>query len=56
MLGIEATRWYVSTEQSLTFLMDNICKNVDNGKLTEEMFINLSKTFNTLGHPKLIIK
>ena len=36
--------------------MDNICKNVVNGKLAEAMFINLSKTFNTLGHPKLIVK
>ena len=56
MLVIEVVRWYLSTEQALTFLMDNICKNVDNGKLTEAMLIKLPKTFNTLWHPKLIAK
>ena len=56
-MGIETgANWYHSTELAQTFLLDNICKNIGNGKITKAMFIDLSKVFNTLGHGKLIVK
>ena len=46
----------MSTELAAALFLDNICKNVDQGHLVGAVFIDLSKAFDTISHPKLIAK
>jgi exonuclease III len=43
-----------STELAVTIFMDSIRKNMDQGKLTGAIFIDLSKAFDTLSHSQII--
>ena len=45
-----------STELASTLLIDDIKKQVDQGKFVGALFIDLSKAFDTLGHDTLISK
>ena len=49
-------RWKMSTELAATLFLDNIRKNVDKGYMVGATFVNLSKAFDTINHPKLIAK
>jgi hypothetical protein len=43
-----------STETAVTLFLDKIRKNMDSGKLTGAIFIDLSKAFDTLNHNQII--
>ena len=45
-----------STELATTLFIDDIRKEIDQGKMTGAVFIDLSKAFDTLGHSTLISK
>ena len=45
-----------STEQAATYFIDNIRTEMDNGKLTGAVFIDLSKAFDTISHAGLLNK
>ncbi|XP_057316810.1 uncharacterized protein LOC130657830 [Hydractinia symbiolongicarpus] len=43
-----------STSTAVTLFVDNIRKEVDNGKLTGAVFIDLTKAFDTISHAVLL--
>ena len=45
-----------STEVACNLLVDDIHKNIDNSLLTEIIYLNLSKTFDTVSHSYLLSK
>lgn len=45
-----------SIELATTLLLDQIHKEVSNGNLAAELFIDLTKAFDTLGHSRLLVK
>ena len=45
-----------STETAVTFFVDEICRNMDNGLLTGAVFIDLKKAFDTIDHHFLVNK
>jgi len=45
-----------STELAVTYFTDLIRKEVDSGKVTGAVFIDLSKTFDTISHSVLLSK
>ena len=45
-----------STELACNRLVDNICKNIDNGLLTGVIYLDLSKAFVTVSHSYLLSK
>ena len=49
--GFRANR---STEIAVTYFLDYIRKEADNGKLTGALFIDLSKAFDTISHSGLL--
>ena len=46
----------LSTETALAHFTDNILQNIDAGSFTGAVFLNLSKAFDTAGHPLLLQK
>ena len=45
-----------STEQATTLFTDQIRTNMDKGQLTDAVFIDMSKAYNTISHASIINK
>jgi len=43
-----------NTELAVTLFVDEICKNMNEGRLTGAIFIDLSKAFDTLSHSQIL--
>ena len=43
-----------NTEQAATLFVDSIRKNMNAGKMTGAIFVDLSKAFDTLSHSQII--
>lgn len=49
-------RTKLSTELVSTLLIDDLCKNMDKGRLTGVIFLDLSKAFNSVSQSSLLAK
>ena len=45
-----------STELAATLFLDNICKEMDSGKLCGAVFVDLRKAFDTISHSSIVCK
>ena len=50
------SRWKRSTKMASTLLCDNIRRGIDKSNLVGEVYTDLSKTFDTIGHAILLNK